>query len=265
MVEVKKVNKQLLLLLRVSKPEYNKTLYEDYKLYMNNQFAYKNSGLSQGQFDKKEGMIADNTIRLLYSVDDKKTWKELHGIKSLHKNNNAYIFCMYGITYKEKNYDAKTNTYHHFIPWEYIKDLWKGDKMEMLVVKNTSIFIKKFRESAEASGLSYAFGRVHYDLDEKLSDVTYFDAAMKDSFESVFHKQRNPYEIQNEIRFSVQNPDKPPFYELQLINDGSLLFNSIPLKKGKGIMIELTNMEFNEDKTMPIRFSSSINYYEPLN
>lgn len=259
------MSKQLLLLLRVSKPEYNKTLYEDYKLYMNSQFAYKNSGLSRGQFDEKEGMIADNNIRLLYSADDKKTWKELHGIQALHKNNNAYIFCMYGITYNKKNYDSKTNTYHHYIPWEYIKDLWVDDDMEMLVVKNTSVFLSKFKESAEASGLSYAFGSVHYDLEEKLSDITYFDEAVKDSFESVFHKQRNPYEIQNEVRFSVQNPDKPPFYELQLINDKSLLFNTIPLKRNMGIMIELTNLEFSEDKTVPTRFSSTINFYEPVN
>lgn len=36
--------KEQLLLLRVSKPEYNRTLYEDYKLYMNNQFSYKKQG-----------------------------------------------------------------------------------------------------------------------------------------------------------------------------------------------------------------------------
>ncbi|MCM1243598.1 MAG: hypothetical protein NC314_12215 [Roseburia sp.] len=206
-------------------------------------------------------MIADKTIRFLYSADDKKTWKELHGIQSLHKNNNAYVFCMYGITYNNENYDVKTNTYHQYIPWEYIKDLWEDNNMEMLIVKNTSVFIKKFEEAAEAGGLLYAYGGVHYDLDEKLNDVTYFDVAMRDSFESVFHKQRNPYEIQNEIRFAIQNPDKPPFYKLKLINDKSLLFNTIPLKKGKGIMIELTDMEFNEDKTIPLRFSSDINYY----
>lgn len=30
--------------------------------------------------------------------------------------------------------------------------------------------------------------KVHYDLDEKLSDIEYYDLAMKDCFESVFHK-----------------------------------------------------------------------------
>lgn len=73
------MKEQLLLLLRVSKPEYNRTLYEDYKLYMNNQFSYKKTGLTKGQFDTKEGMVAGEGVRLLYSVDDRKTWTELHG------------------------------------------------------------------------------------------------------------------------------------------------------------------------------------------
>lgn len=68
------MKEQLLLLLRVSKPEYNRTLYEDYKLYMNNQFSYKKTGLTKGQFDTKEGMVAGEGVRLLYSVDDRKTW-----------------------------------------------------------------------------------------------------------------------------------------------------------------------------------------------
>lgn len=116
------MKEQLLLLLRVSKPEYNRTLYEDYKLYMNNQFSYKKTGLTKGQFDTKEGMVAGEGVRLLYSVDDRKTWTELHGIQAMHKNNNAYIYCMYGIKYDPAQYDARTNTYYHFIPWEYFKD-----------------------------------------------------------------------------------------------------------------------------------------------
>ena len=95
------MKEQLLLLLRVSKPEYNRTLYEDYKLYMNNQFSYKKTGLTKGQFDTKEGMVAGEGVRLLYSVDDRKTWTELHGIQAMHKNNNAYIYCMYGMPVSE--------------------------------------------------------------------------------------------------------------------------------------------------------------------
>ena len=34
------MREQVLLLIRISKPEYKKTLYEDYKIYMNPQMAF---------------------------------------------------------------------------------------------------------------------------------------------------------------------------------------------------------------------------------
>lgn len=111
--------------------------------------------------------------------------------------------------------------------------------------------------------MSYAYGKVHYDLDEKIEDVSYFDEAMKDSFESVFHKPKIPYEIQNEIRFSVLAPDKPPFLELQLNKANTLFFDILPVVKGKGVLIKLTDLEFNEDNMLPVRFSSKIEYYVP--
>ena len=226
------MKEQLLLLLRVSKPEYNRTLYEDYKLYMNNQFSYKKTGLTKGQFDTKEGMVAGEGVRLLYSVDDRKTWTELHGIQAMHKNNNAYIYCMYGIKYDPAQYDARTNTYYHFIPWEYFKDFWQDDSLEMMVIKNTAVFIDSFKKAACSENMSYAYGKVKYDLDERMEDVSYFDDAMKDSFESVFHKTKIPYEIQNEIRFSVIDLDNPPFLELQLNKTNTLFFDILPMIKG---------------------------------
>ena len=42
---------------------------------------------------------------------------------------------------------------------------------------------------------------------------------MKDGFESVFHKVKEGYEIQNEVRFAVINPDKPEHMELMLEKD----------------------------------------------
>ena len=86
-----------------------------------------------------------------------------------------------------------------------------------MVIKNTRIFIEKFEKAAEKLKLSYAHGKVHYDLDEKLSDIEYYDLAMKDGFESVFHKVKEGYEIQNEVRFAVINPDKPEHMELMLL------------------------------------------------
>lgn len=257
------MKEQLLLLLRVSKPEYNRTLYEDYKLYMNNQFSYKKTGLTKGQFDTKEGMVAGEGVRLLYSVDDRKTWTELHGIQAMHNNNNAYIYCMYGIKYDPAQYDARTNTYYHFIPWEYFKDFWQDDSLEMMVIKNTAVFIDSFKKAACSENMSYAYGKVKYDLDERMEDVSYFDDAIKDSFESVFHKTKIPYEIQNEIRFSVIDSDNPPFLELQLNKTNTLFFDILPMIKGKGVMIKLTDLEFGEDNSLPVRFSSKIQYYVP--
>ena len=48
------MREQLLLLIRISKPEYNKTLYEDYKLYMNPQMAFKEDNMTAGQKDIME-------------------------------------------------------------------------------------------------------------------------------------------------------------------------------------------------------------------
>ena len=95
---------------------------------------------------------------------------------------------MYGLKYDEKHYDAKNNKYYNVIPWKYLEASWPGEDTELMVIKNTRIFIEKFEKAAEKLNLSYAHGKVHYDLDEKLSDIEYYDLAMKDGFESVFHK-----------------------------------------------------------------------------
>lgn len=252
---------QLLLLLRVSKPQYNATLAENYKLYMNNQLAYKNDGLTKGQYDEKEGLIAGSNVRVRYSTDDRKTWIELPGIKSIHKNNHAYIFCMYGVIYNPANYNKVTNTYHHHIPWEYIKDFWKDDPLELLIIKNTASFMKAFEDAANNEGKRWAHGKVQYDFEEKIEDAIYLDCAMKDQFESVFHKRRELYEVQNEVRLAVINPEDPPYFELQLNPKTPFMCERMTLAKGMGVQIELTNLEFNAEKTIPIRFASRINYY----
>lgn len=66
------MSEQLLLLVRVSKPEYNRTLYNDYTLYMNPQMAFKNDVLTDGQRDDLEGAISTIPGQLLYSDDGKK-------------------------------------------------------------------------------------------------------------------------------------------------------------------------------------------------
>ena len=65
----------------------------------------------------------------------------------------------------------KNNKYYYVIPWKYIEPLWQGEDTELMVIKNTRIFIEKFEKAVEKLKLSYAYGKVHYDLDEKLSDI----------------------------------------------------------------------------------------------
>lgn len=148
------------------------------------------------------------------------------------------------------------------IPWEYIEPLWQSDgNTEMMVIKKTSSFKNKFHEAAERDGLSHAYGQIHYDLEEKLTDIEYMNIAMRDSFEAVYHKPKMGYEMQNEVRISVLCPNKPDKYELQLTNDGTLQFTLIPLVYGKPVLIELQGLEF--ENNIPVRFSNDINYYEP--
>ena len=120
------MREQLLLLIRISKPEYNKCLYDEYKLYMNPQMSFNKVGITDGQYDKYEGAITDIPCKILYSTDEKKTWHLLGDTSLIHKNNNAYIYCMYGLKYDEKHYDAKNNKYYYVIPWKYIEPLWQG-------------------------------------------------------------------------------------------------------------------------------------------
>ena len=151
------------------------------------------------------------------------------------------------------------------IPWDYIKPLWQGDGTELMIVKNTSVFIDKFKKAAMDSKFSYAYGKIHYDLDDKLLDVEYYDLAMKDSFEAVYHKIKDGYEIQHEVRFAVVCPDKPEHIELQLENDQKLFFTLIPLEYGRNILVELSDLEFDEEHKVPVRFSSDIKYYQSEN
>lgn len=256
------MREQLLLLIRISRPEYNKTLYEDYRLYMNPQMAFKEDNMTAGQRDIMEGAITNVPSKIAYSTDEKKTWKVIGDSTMIHKNNNAYIYCMYGLKYDENCYDVQNNKYFYTIPWEYIEPLWQGDNTEMMVIKNTSVFEKKFYEAAEKNGLAYAFGKVHYDLDEKLHDMDYLELSTKDCFESVYHKIAEGYELQKEVRLAVICPDKPEHYELQLENDQKLRFTIIPLSYGKNISVELLNLEFDEELGVPVRFSSKIKYYQ---
>ena len=72
--------------------------------------------------------------------------------------------------------------------------------------------------------------------------------------ESVFHKKADGYELQKEVRFAVICPDKPDHYELSLENDQQLGFTLIPLSYGKDVAVELSDLEFDANLKLTIRF-----------
>ena len=102
--------------------------------------SFKKDNMTAGQRDIMEGAITNVPSKLLYSTDEKKTWKLLGDITLMHKNNNAYVYCMYGLKYDAKYYNAQNNKYFYPIPWSYIEPLWQGDDTEMVVIVNTSVF-----------------------------------------------------------------------------------------------------------------------------
>ena len=50
--------------------------------------------------------------------------------------------------------------------------------------------------------------------------------------------------------------------ELMLENDKKLQFTLIPLEFGKNILVELSDLEFDDKIKLPVRFSAEIKYYE---
>ena len=160
------------------------------------------------------------------------------------------------------NKEFKKTGSKSYIPWKCIEGLWQGDDTEMMIVHNTKVFIEKFKEAANRENLLHTNGKVYYDLEEKLTDVQYCNLAMKECFESVFHKVKKGYEIQNEVRFSIICPDRPESFKLQLEKDSKLIFTLIPLKYGKDIMIELSELVFDKELNLPVKFSGDIKFYE---
>ena len=57
------MREQLLLLIRISKPEYNKCLYDEYKLYMNPQMSFNKVGLTDGQYDNMKERLQIYIVR----------------------------------------------------------------------------------------------------------------------------------------------------------------------------------------------------------
>ncbi len=257
--------RKLLLLVRISKPAYNKTLYQDYKIYMNRQKNFRDPKYNHGQHDKYEGAILRGPCDVKYFEDGKEKQVHLNNDGIMYKENNAYIFCMYKVEFDEKSYDKKNNTFYHNISWDYIKSLWDDkDDLEMMIIKNTNVFFRKFLDASNREGKKCARGLVKYDLQEKIHDKVYFEKALEDDFEAIYHKV-NDYKEQEEYRLTVINENSGDFLELSLDNDNSLMFDILPIKEyGKNIIIEISDLEFDPQTNMPIRFSAALQYVEPI-
>lgn len=255
--------KQLMLLLRVSKPKYNELLYHNHVLYMNPQLSFnndKNDKLLAGQFDKAEAVLSEEPAPLFYSTDNKKTWQHITKVNTIRKDSNAYIYCMYAVTFSEANYNKDLKKYYYRVPWEYIKGVWQ-EGYELMVISNTSDFLASFRDATKREKIPGAYGFVQYDLQEQYKKEKYFSSAINDSFSTVFHKKEYPFSIQKEFRFAVIDTNKPDHYELLLRNDCTIRVSLLPLKSGRDILIELSDLEFNADGT-PLRFSANLTFYE---
>ena len=252
--------KKLMLLLRVSKPQYNEALYLHNTVYMNPQLSFDKGSLLSGQADPSEGTLSEKPVKLYYSTDNRVTWNYLTEAHTVKKDNSAYIYCMYAITYCESDYDKGENKYYCRIPWNYIKDVWE-DGYELMVVKNTTRFLNYLHEAAEKEGLSHAYGLIEYDLEEQRKNMEYFHEASNDPFVAVFHKLENPYSIQKEFRFAIKNGEKPDHYELHLRDDAVIMVSLLKPKYGKDIWIELSHLVF-DDSGLPVQFSSELKFYE---
>ena len=227
---------------------------------MNSQLSFGSSNLLNGQTDSAEGSLIDEPVKLYYSTDDRATWTYITEAHSVKKDNYAYIYCMYAVTYCPGNYDQTSNKYYCRIPWEYIKDVWE-EGYELMVIKNTSAFISYLHDAAEKESLPHAYGLVKYDLEEQQKNKDYLLKAANDPFESVFHKYENPYSVQQEFRFAIKKEDRPDHYELPLSDNATVKVSLLKPNKDKDIIIELSDLAFDENGS-PIKFSSELVFYE---
>ena len=93
---------------------------------MNRQKNFRNPKYNHGQHDKYEGAILRGPCDVKYFEGGKE--KQVH--------LNKYCIC---ILYVRNRI---------YISWDYIKPLWDEDGLEMMIIKNTSVFLKKvFRSS----------------------------------------------------------------------------------------------------------------------
>jgi hypothetical protein len=252
------MKKDLLMLVRISVPKFNETLYNDHSLYMNNQTFFRKSELTAGQNDYSEGQIANGGVRLFYQKEENDMLVELHGIEAIHKKSNICVYCMYSVVFNPDQYDQKSDTYYHYIPWNFIKEFWTSDECEMLVIRNTSVFLKSFREAAEREMLSCQYGLVQYDLEKEINNPDYFEKSMSDRFLTVFHKNRS-YEYQNEFRLAVETQEEKSHYVLDLGINTGLVIDKMTLIENNGVLIKIHGLRFGLNGNV-LSYSNNVSY-----
>lgn len=110
---------------------------------MNRQKNFRNPKYNHGQHDKYEGAILRGPCDVKYFEDGKEKQVHLNNDGIIYKENNAYVFCMYEIEFNQETYDKENNKFYHDISWDYIKPLWDADGLEMMIIKNTRVFLKQ--------------------------------------------------------------------------------------------------------------------------
>lgn len=248
-----KLNKQPILLIRISKKEYNKTLLEDFKVYMNPQLGFsEKKDLTSGQFDPNEGLVFSNPFRLKYSTDQI-NWTTLINEKdsvSLKRDSHAYIFCMYAVQFDPTNYNSSAKTYTQIIPWKYIKGFFKEGEasgLEMLIFLDSVAFINILCDASVKAGLSCCGQLISYDLEEKLADPSYFNDVKNNIFTSVFHKKEKDYSIQNEYRFSVICHEKPNHLELPIEHLEKAKIQVMDIFENQDIILTFHNVKLQDN------------------
>lgn len=254
------MQRRWLLYVRISKKQYNETLYNENTLYMNSQISFNNKELKAGQADVNEGVYTTIPSRLLYSIDEKETWHELGWTSKMAVNANAYIFCVYGVEFCAEFYDKSTNTYRYVIPWNVIKQFECDEDAEIMVILNTEELNQAFLSKAEELGMRGKIAPVKYDLEERQKDPQYIHEVMMDSFESVFHKYKQGYDEQKEVRFAVVCPDKPDYYKMKLKFENQLLTRRFAVVQGAYIVIDIHGLTFDEEGNVK-NFSPQMELY----
>ncbi len=251
------MEKKVIAFLRVSIPAYNDDIIKNNKLYMNAQTFFHSMELTDGQADEAEGMVSLMPLQLRWSTNEGKDWsKDSLEIQSLSYNPHAYVFCVYAIFSDSLVYDNENEVYTYIVPWSYIKDFWKPDtENEMLITPYVSVFSEKFDYAAEKSGFFHTRAFVQYDLDERLHDPKYIQMVNNDGLTVVFHKKRK-HSKENEYRFSILNPNKPQHYELFLEGTKDIYYR-IPLKENYSVQLAFQGLIFDENKEL-IQYSPQI-------